>query len=222
MSILWPQVDMPFTESGMSPDVIINPHAFPSRMTIGMLVESMAGKAGAIHGIYQDATPFRFDEKNMAVKYFGEQMLKAGYSYYGTEPMYSGVLGTEFKADIYFGVVYYQRLRHMVKDKFQVRSIGPVNQITKQPLKGRKLGGGIRFGEMERDSLIAHGASFLLQDRFMGCSDSSKVIFNFFVVVVVVVFADVEILVNVGICLQIVWRNFVAGGKETEIVDCPR
>ncbi|KAF5393051.1 hypothetical protein D9757_001185 [Collybiopsis confluens] len=158
----WPAIDMPFSESGMQPDVIINPHAFPSRMTIGMLVESMAGKAGAMHGLAQDATPFKsvspvFSEQDTAVNYFGEQLKAAGYNYYGNEPMYSGITGQEFAADIYLGVVYYQRLRHMVLDKFQ----------------GRKRAGGIRFGEMERDALIAHGTSFLLQDRLMNCSDYS-------------------------------------------------
>ncbi|EIW82264.1 beta and beta-prime subunits of DNA dependent RNA-polymerase [Coniophora puteana RWD-64-598 SS2] len=169
----WPAVDMPFTESGMQPDVIINPHAFPSRMTIGMLVESMAGKAGAMHGLAQDATPFQFSEEDTAISYFGDQLLAAGYNYYGNEPMYSGITGQEFAADIYIGVVYYQRLRHMVLDKFQVRTTGPVDQVTRQPVKGRKRAGGIRFGEMERDALIAHGTSFLLQDRLMNCSDYS-------------------------------------------------
>ncbi|KAF9567413.1 beta and beta-prime subunits of DNA dependent RNA-polymerase [Agrocybe pediades] len=169
----WPAVDMPFSESGMQPDVIINPHAFPSRMTIGMLVESMAGKAGAMHGIAQDATPFKFTEEDTAINYFGEQLRAAGYNYYGNEPMYSGITGQEFAADIYIGVVYYQRLRHMVLDKFQVRTTGPVDPVTRQPVKGRKRAGGIRFGEMERDALIAHGTSFLLQDRLMNCSDYS-------------------------------------------------
>ncbi|KAI3616522.1 dna-directed rna polymerase i polypeptide 2 [Moniliophthora roreri] len=156
----WPAIDMPFSESGIQPDVIINPHAFPSRMTIGMLVESMAGKAGAMHGLAQDATPFK-------------RLIAAGYNYYGNEPMYSGITGQEFSADIYLGVVYYQRLRHMVLDKFQVRTTGPVDPLTRQPVKGRKRAGGIRFGEMERDALIAHGTSFLLQDRLMNCSDYS-------------------------------------------------
>ncbi|KIM75007.1 hypothetical protein PILCRDRAFT_79465 [Piloderma croceum F 1598] len=169
----WPAVDMPFSESGMQPDIIINPHAFPSRMTIGMLVESMAGKAGAMHGLAQDATPFKFSEEDTAVDYFGQQLLAAGYNYYGNEPMYSGITGEEFAADIYLGVVYYQRLRHMVLDKFQVRTTGPVDPVTRQPVKGRKRAGGIRFGEMERDALIAHGTSFLLQDRLMNCSDYS-------------------------------------------------
>ncbi|KAF2711605.1 beta and beta-prime subunits of DNA dependent RNA-polymerase [Pleomassaria siparia CBS 279.74] len=174
LSQKWPAVDMPFSESGIQPDVIINPHAFPSRMTIGMFVESLAGKAGALHGIAQDSTPFRFDEQNRAVDYFGHQLMKAGYNYYGNEPMYSGITGQELAADIYIGVVYYQRLRHMVNDKYQVRTTGPINQLTGQPIKGRKKGGGIRVGEMERDALLAHGTAFLLQDRLMNCSDYMK------------------------------------------------
>ena len=174
LSQKWPAVDMPFSESGMQPDVIINPHAFPSRMTIGMFVESLAGKAGALHGLAQDSSPFRFDEENTALEYFGHQLMKAGYNYHGNEPMYSGITGEELHADIYIGVVYYQRLRHMVNDKYQVRTTGPVTALTGQPIKGRKKGGGIRVGEMERDSLLAHGAAYLLQDRLMNCSDYTK------------------------------------------------
>ncbi|OJJ45405.1 hypothetical protein ASPZODRAFT_70020 [Penicilliopsis zonata CBS 506.65] len=173
-SQLWPAVDMPFSESGMQPDLIINPHAFPSRMTIAQMIESMAGKAGALHGHPQDCTPFQFSEENTATDYFGQQLRKAGYNYYGNEPLYSGITGKEFAADIYMGVVYYQRLRHMVNDKFQVRTTGPVNGVTGQPVKGRAKGGGIRVGEMERDSLLAHGAAFLLQDRLMNCSDAQR------------------------------------------------
>ncbi|RYP87351.1 hypothetical protein DL769_000555 [Monosporascus sp. CRB-8-3] len=170
----WPAIDMPFSESGIQPDVIINPHAFPSRMTIGMFVESLAGKAGALHGLAQDSTPFRFDEENTAGDYFGHQLMKAGYNYHGNEPMYSGITGEELAADIYIGVVYYQRLRHMVNDKYQVRTTGPVVATTGQPIKGRKRGGGIRVGEMERDALLAHGTAFLLQDRLFNCSDYSR------------------------------------------------
>ncbi|KIX05801.1 uncharacterized protein Z518_03773 [Rhinocladiella mackenziei CBS 650.93] len=173
-SMLWPSQDMPFSESGIQPDVIINPHAFPSRMTIGMFVESLAGKSGALHGLAQDCTPFSFDEDNTAGNFFGEQLRQAGYNFYGNEPMYSGVTGKEFAADIYIGVVYYQRLRHMVSDKFQVRTTGPVNALHGQPIKGRSKGGGIRVGEMERDSLIAHGCAYLLQDRLMDCSDKQR------------------------------------------------
>jgi DNA-directed RNA polymerase I subunit RPA2 len=173
-SFLWPSENMPFSETGIQPDVIINPHAFPSRMTIGMFVESLAGKSGALHGLAQDSTPFAFDETNTAPDFFGEQLRRAGYNFYGNEPMYSGITGKEFAADIYMGVVYYQRLRHMVSDKFQVRTTGPVNALTGQPIKGRSKGGGIRVGEMERDSLIAHGCAYLLQDRLMNCSDAQR------------------------------------------------
>ena len=170
----FPAQDLPFSESGIVPDVIINPHAFPSRMTIGMFVESMAGKAGALHGLAQDATPFRFDERDTAVDYFGEQLRAAGFAYHGSEPCYSGITGRELAADIFVGVVYYQRLRHMVEDKAQARSTGPVNPLTGQPVKGRARGGGIRVGEMERDALIAHGTAFLLQDRLLNCSDYTR------------------------------------------------
>jgi DNA-directed RNA polymerase I subunit RPA2 len=173
LSILWPHEDMPFSESGISPDIIINPHAFPSRMTIGMLVESMAGKSGALHGHFQDATPFSFHESGdkVSLDYFGEELQAAGYNYYGSEALYSGTSGCVMHADLYIGVVYYQRLRHMVSDKYQVRATGPVNPLTRQPIKGRKKGGGIRLGEMERDSLLSHGAAFLMQDRLLNCSD---------------------------------------------------
>lgn len=134
----------------------------------------MAGKAGALHGLAQDSTPFQFSEENTVTDFFGHQLRKAGYNFYGNEPLYSGITGKEFAADIFFGVVHYQRLRHMVNDKFQVRTTGPVNSLHGQPVKGRAKGGGIRVGEMERDSLIAHGAAFILQDRLMNCSDRHR------------------------------------------------
>jgi len=181
MSILWPHEDMPFSEvSGISPDIIINPHAFPSRMTIGMLIESMAGKSGALMGkTVQDSTPFNSYGKDGrpgdsgAVEHFAQELIAKGYHHLGSEPLYSGISGCYLQADLYMGVVYYQRLRHMVSDKSQVRATGAVNQLTRQPVKGRKRGGGIRLGEMERDSLLSHGCAFLLHDRLVGCSDGS-------------------------------------------------
>ncbi|KRZ16707.1 DNA-directed RNA polymerase I subunit RPA2, partial [Trichinella zimbabwensis] len=188
-SFLWPAENMPFTESGMVPDIIFNPHGFPSRMTVGMMIESMAGKSAALHGIKHDATPFKFSDEQPAVEYFGQlltkgnvdlknclikqltSLIEAGYNYYGNERMYSGIDGRMLEVDIFFGVVYYQRLRHMVADKFQVRATGAVDLLTKQPVQGRKRGGGIRFGEMERDSLISHGTAFLLHDRLFDNSD---------------------------------------------------
>lgn len=170
-SFLWPVESLPFAESGMVPDIIFNPHGFPSRMTIGMMIESMAGKSAAMSGTTYDASPFVFNEQNTAINHFGELLQQAGYNYYGNETMYSGVDGREMEVQIFFGVVYYQRLRHMIADKFQVRSTGVVDPVTLQPVKGRKKGGGIRFGEMERDTMIAHGAAFCLQDRLLYSSD---------------------------------------------------
>ncbi|KAJ8978609.1 hypothetical protein NQ317_010067 [Molorchus minor] len=169
----WPAEDLPFTETGLVPDIVFNPHGFPSRMTIAMMIEIMAGKSAALHGLVHDSTPFRFTEEDTAIDYFGRLLEQGGYNYYGTETMYSGTDGREMTAQIFFGIVHYQRLRHMVSDKWQVRSTGPINILTKQPLKGRKRGGGVRFGEMERDSLISHGASFLLQDRLLHSSDET-------------------------------------------------
>lgn len=169
MSMLWPQTDMPFTESGITPDIIINPNAFPSRMTIGMLIESMAGKNACLQGKLNKTNAYDLcDWKSV-----GKELESQGYSHLGTEIMYSGVYGVPLKTEIYQGVVYYQRLRHMIKDKAQARATGPIDVLTHQPIKGRKKGGGIRFGEMERDALIAHGVSYILKDRLMNCSDSS-------------------------------------------------
>ncbi|CAG9773900.1 unnamed protein product [Ceutorhynchus assimilis] len=169
----WPSEDLPFTETGLVPDIVFNPHGFPSRMTIAMMIEIMAGKSAAVHGLVHDATPFKFTEDDTAIDYFGRLLESGGYNYYGTETMYSGTDGREMTAKIFFGVVHYQRLRHMVSDKWQVRSTGAMDAITRQPIKGRKKGGGVRFGEMERDALISHGTSFLLQDRLFNCSDKT-------------------------------------------------
>lgn len=198
MSFLWPQEDMPWTESGITPDILFNPHGFPSRMTIGMLIESIAGKACALEGqATAEATTFRQykglfnngddnegnpfpneegqkDERSVPknpAEYFGHALKKHGYEPLGTEKMYSGLHGTEMEIEIFVGVVYYQRLRHLVMDKAQVRARGRNDQTLCQPVKGRKRHGGIRFGEMERDSLLAHGCAYLLHDRLMRCSD---------------------------------------------------
>ena len=173
LSQLYPHVNMPFTEQGIVPDCIINPHAFPSRMTIGMLIESLAGKAGVMNGEYQEFKTFTQFDNDDAVGYFGNQLVKNGFDYYGNETMYSGVSGLELNAHIFIGVVYYQRLRHMVGDKAQARENGPIEVLSRQPLKGRKKGGGIRFGEMERDALLAHGISYALNDRLFKSSDYS-------------------------------------------------
>ncbi|KAK4537632.1 hypothetical protein CDCA_CDCA13G3657 [Cyanidium caldarium] len=177
LSAVWPAEDMPFAESGMVPDIVFNPNGFPSRMTIGMMVEAMAGKACAVHGRPRaDATPFgpakRSPQQRLSpVDDFGRALLAAGYEYHGTERLYSGYSGEPFPVRIFTGVIAWQRLRHHVADKFQVRAHGPVNHTFRQPLKGRKLGGAIRFGEMERDAALACGAAYALQDRLQHGSD---------------------------------------------------
>jgi DNA-directed RNA polymerase I subunit RPA2 len=175
LSYLWPEEDLPFIErNGIKPDIIINPHAFPSRMTIGMLMESLASKEGALSGNFVDASPFKaLKEEHLTIPLNNhyERLKDMGYKFTGTETMINGFTGCTFEVDIFIGLVYYQRLRHMVSDKFQVRSEGPNNPLTKQPIKGRKMGGGIRFGEMERDSLLSHGVANLIQDRLLASSD---------------------------------------------------
>ena len=174
LSYLYRDIDMPWCETtGIRPDIIFNPHGFPSRMTIGMILESLASKAGALRGEFKDATPFATARGSTTdlIKSFGDELLGCGFHRNGTEKLVSGITGEEMEAEIYIGIVYYQRLRHMVSDKFQVRSTGPINAQTKQPIKGRKVGGGIRFGEMERDALIAHGCSYLTYDRLHLSSD---------------------------------------------------
>merc|ERR1712187_850006 len=173
LSKLWPDIDMPFcVRSGIRPDLAINPNAFPSRMTIGMLIEIFVSKLGALQGKFVNASPFQNSDYDYNLQEsVGKFLEMYGFQKYGGEIMISGVSGVELPVNIYVGNVYYQRLRHMVSDKCQVRSTGPIDRLTHQPVKGRKFGGGIRIGEMERDSLLAHGAAFLVQDRLYTSSD---------------------------------------------------
>ena len=163
--------DLPYTAEGVSPDVLINPHAFPSRMTVGMMMESITGKAAAIRGRKVDASAF-VGEKVDEVKGVLED---AGFKYSGKEIMYDGRTGKQFPVEVFIGVVYYQKLHHMVADKIHARARGQVQMLTKQPTEGRARGGGLRFGEMERDCIIAYGASMILKDRLLDESDKSDI-----------------------------------------------
>ncbi|MBI4150579.1 DNA-directed RNA polymerase subunit B [Candidatus Woesearchaeota archaeon] len=166
VGMIVPSADMPFTASGITPDLIFSPHSLPSRMTFSHMIELIGGKVGAMNGRYIDGTPFEAEPEEAVRK----ELLEAGFRENGVETVYNGLTGEQFTAKIYVGPMYYLRLKHMVANKIQSRARGPIQLLTRQPTEGRAKEGGLRFGEMEKDTLVAHGASLLLKERF----DSDK------------------------------------------------
>ena len=165
IGLIIPEKDMPFTADGVRPDLIINPHALPSRMTIGQLVECMFGKACASNGSFGEGTAFKVDGSNYST--YGEILQERGYHSSGNQLLYDGITGEQIEANIFIGPTYYMRLKHMVKDKINHRDEGPNTSLTRQPVQGRSNDGGLRIGEMERDGVLAHGMSKFLNESFM-------------------------------------------------------
>ncbi|XP_068646437.1 DNA-directed RNA polymerase III subunit 2 isoform X1 [Aristolochia californica] len=170
------QEDFPFSERGICPDLIMNPHGFPSRMTIGKMIELLGGKAGVSCGRFHYGSAFGEPSGHAdRVEVISETLVKHGFSYSGKDLIYSGITGCPLQAYIFMGPIYYQKLKHMVLDKMHARARGPRVMLTRQPTEGRSRDGGLRLGEMERDCLIAYGASMMIYERLMISSDPFQV-----------------------------------------------
>ena len=165
LGLIIPEQDMPFTADGIRPDLIINPHAIPSRMTIGQIIESLFGKVCTSYGAFGDCTAFQVKGSNYST--YAPLLVKAGFNSSGNQVLYNGMSGEQLGADIYIGPTYYMRLKHMVKDKINYRARGPNTSLTRQPVQGRANDGGLRIGEMERDGVLAHGMSYFLNESFL-------------------------------------------------------
>jgi DNA-directed RNA polymerase II subunit RPB2 len=169
IGLIIPESDMPFTAEGIKPDIIINPHALPSRMTIGQIVECLLGIACVSYGAFGDCTAFQVKGSNYTT--YGPLLTKAGFNHTGNHVLYNGMTGEQLEANIYMGPTYYMRLKHMVKDKINYRARGPNQVLTRQPVQGRANDGGLRIGEMERDGVCAHGLAHFLNESFLVRAD---------------------------------------------------
>jgi DNA-directed RNA polymerase beta subunit len=165
LGLIIPEEDMPFTADGVRPDLIINPHALPSRMTIGQLVECLFGKACALYGAYGDCTAY--GQKGANYKTYGEMLTKMDFHCSGNQLLYNGYTGEQIYSEIFIGPTYYMRLKHMVKDKINYRATGKRSALTRQTNQGRANDGGLRIGEMERDGIMGHGLSYFLNESYM-------------------------------------------------------
>ena len=165
IGLIIPEEDMPFSADGLKPDLIINPHAIPSRMTIGQLVETLLGKVGVTYGGFGDCTAFANKGPNTDV--YGALLVHAGYHSSGNQILYNGMTGDQIFSEIYIGPTYYMRLKHMVKDKINYRARGPNTMLTRQSVQGRANDGGLRIGEMERDGILAHGCAGFLNESYL-------------------------------------------------------
>jgi len=169
VGLVIPEANMPFTKDGIRPDLIINPHALPSRQTIGQLVECITGKSSLIYGAFADCTAF--NNRGSKIKLFGDILSQVGYHSSGNEILYNGMTGEQIETEIFIGPTYYMRLKHMVKDKINYRALGPRTALTRQPVSGRANDGGLRIGEMERDSVVSHGTADFLRESMMERGD---------------------------------------------------
>ncbi len=174
VALIVDQNEMPFTKEGIVPDLLLNPLSLPSRMTFGHMLEMLGGKVGSLKGETLDGTPFATSGKALIDQY-SKVLEDHGFDKFGDEELYDGRTGKKFASKIFNGVVYYNRLMHMVSLKLQVRSRGPVQILTHQPTEGKPRRGGLKFGEMERDALVAHGASLLLKERMLDQSDKAEI-----------------------------------------------
>ena len=169
IGLIIPEEDMPFCSDGTKPDLIINPHALPSRMTIGQIVESLFGKLCTSYGAFGDCTAFQLKGSNFST--YAPLLVEQGFHSSGNQILYNGMTGEQIESNIYIGPTYYMRLKHMVKDKINYRARGPNTALTRQPVQGRANDGGLRIGEMERDGVLAHGMSYFLNESFLTRGD---------------------------------------------------